>query len=180
VEQQEILLSLAEIAAVFIGFAGIAMVIARNESGQLTDLGQFRLSALLQTGLGCIFMALLPFLLYYLGMRGTQLWQVVSLVAATIFLAFAVQSGLKFFRMREKYTDRLILGWAFLFNFVISPLVMVAVACNGLGIFFKGEFGIYLMGVMTVLAVCAGQFLLLIFRTNKNLIANNKEPENGT
>ncbi len=178
-DQQDILFTLSEIAAVFIGFAGIAMVIARNDSGQLTDIGQFRLSALLQTGLGTIFAALVPFLFYYLGLQGVLLWQVVSLLVAAIFTTMTIISGRKFFRMRKIYSDRLKFGWAFVFNFLVSPLVILAVACNGLGIFFKGEFGIYLLGVMTNLAVCAGQFLLLIFRTNKNLVAGAEGPGNS-
>jgi hypothetical protein len=176
-EQQGILSTLAEIAAVFIGFASLAMAIGRNKAGQLTDLGNFRLRSLLETGLGCIFISLLPILLIQFGMEAPLLWQVSSLIAAAIFLAVTTVNGVKFRTMHKIYADQVRLGGFFAMAFVMGPIVMVILICNGLGIFFKGQFSIFLAAAMYTLLICAVQFLLLIFRTNASLASG---PEGAT
>ena len=164
-EEQSILTSLAEIAAVFVGFSGIAIIFVRGQGGEMSALARFRLAIMLSLGLIVILGGLAPIVAFHWGLEGPILWRVVSLLCAAVFLCWSIYGTMNFFAIRRHPSGaRLNMTFA-VFLVLGGALIIISFLFNGLGIFIEGIFGVYLTGLLYLLGLSATMFLLLIFRT---------------
>ncbi len=81
-EQQDVLLTLGEIAAAFVGFSTIVIVFKSSRS----ELQRLRLRGVAEIGIAALVGAFLPVLATGFGLSGPSVWRVSSLIFAPIGL----------------------------------------------------------------------------------------------
>jgi len=81
-EQRDALLTLAEIAAAFVGFSTIVVVFRSNRS----ELQRLRLRGVAEIGVAVLVGAFLPLVAAGLGFTGSQVWRISSVIFAPIGL----------------------------------------------------------------------------------------------
>ena len=77
-QDSEILLTLAEIAVAFAGFASIAVLFRRREKGKWDPADAFRYRSMLANGLFCCVFAFLPLVLGRFELPDRLLWSICS------------------------------------------------------------------------------------------------------
>jgi len=90
----ESFLSLAEIAIVFAGFAGISMVLGRSQGREFTVANAARLSVMIELSVCTALVSLMPSVLLGFGASAATTWQSSSAVAAVYCLGSAVRGGI--------------------------------------------------------------------------------------
>ena len=170
---QESLATIAQIGIALAGFSGLVVVLCKS-AGPLNAIEKYRLSVLLATAFGAMFLALLPDTLYHLGFRGDVLWRASSallLLFSVVFLLAWVLSSRRFFRVARE-----------IFNLRAFSLMIVGHLVNALlqsmvsfGLWGDGKPGVYLLGLAWLLAHASQQFVRMLFIQPKqpNTGANN-------
>ena len=170
---QESLATIAQIGIALAGFSGLVVVLRKN-AGPLNTIEKYRLSVLLATAFGAMFLALLPDTLHHLGFRGDLLWRASSallLLFSVIFLFAWILSSRWFFHVARE-----------IFNLRAFSLMTVGHLVNSLlqsmltfGLWGDGKPGVYLLGLAWLLAHASQQFvrMLFIYPKEPNTDANN-------
>jgi hypothetical protein len=108
-EFQESLATIAQIGIALAGFSGLVVVLRKNE-GALNAIERYRMSVLLSTAFGAMFLSLLPDAMDHLGYQGEVLWRTSSallFIFSAIFLLTWILSSRRFFRVaRELFNLR--------------------------------------------------------------------------
>jgi len=131
----------------------------------MSALARFRLAIMLSLGLSVILGGLGPVVAFNLGLEGSGLWRVFSLLYAAITFLLFIYAGKNFLAVqRLSHGVRLNFAFAALAG-AGTPLLFIVFLFNGLGIYIDGSFGVYLAGLVFTLGLSALMFLLLIFRT---------------
>ena len=94
-ENGGILLTIAEVAVAFAGFASIVSVLGRRSSDTPEHINALRMRAMILSSLLAVAFSILPFLLHSYGLAGAALWRTSS-----VFLLFA-STGLAYSIMRR-------------------------------------------------------------------------------
>ena len=100
----ESLTTVAEIGIALAGFSGLVVVL-RKSSGPLNEIERYRMSVLLSTAFGAMFLALLPGALQQLGLDDDVVWRTSSAILTSFSLAFVlgwVQSSRRFFNVARE------------------------------------------------------------------------------
>jgi hypothetical protein len=158
VQGADVLLTIAEIAVAFAGFASIVVLFQHRDPGRWPAAVVVRLRTMIEGSLVTLFSALLPIVLHHLGLSGGTLWSVCSVALA---LGYAVFGGLVWRRSR-----------AALAGGQLSPAFSAAVAgvtvalgagllLNAADLVFHRTFGAYLAGVAWALVFASLMFLRL-------------------
>jgi hypothetical protein len=100
-EHSDILLTLAEVAVAFVGFAGIASVFARRLDQVPNALVAVRLRGMVDTGLAACFAAVLPLVVASYPLSASATWQLSSLGFAGVFLFVWVIAQARLRRMAK-------------------------------------------------------------------------------
>ena len=160
-DPQELLTTIAEIGIALAGFSGLVVVL-RKSDGPLNAIEKYRMSVLLATAFGAMFLALLPGILQRLGLSGDDLWMVSSgfLVAFSfIFVLTWVLSSRRFFRLaREIFNVAAFAAMAI--GHLVNMLLQIAVV---LGFWSEQSAGVYLLGLAWLLAHASQQFVRMLF-----------------
>jgi hypothetical protein len=155
------LTTVAEIGIALAGFSGLVVVLRKN-TGPLNDIEKYRMSVLLATAFGAMFLALLPGALQDLGLNGSRLWRMSSGILAAFSLVFFlawVLSSRRFFHVaREIFSVPAfsLVVFGHLGNLVLQLLVT-------LGYWAGREKGVYLLGLLWLLAHASLQFVRMLF-----------------
>ena len=140
---------LAEVAIGIAGFGSIAIVLARDEAAwKSADF--FRISALLLSSLGGLFLALLPIGLATAELPPSLIWRCASALLA----AYLVFQSVLLLRWRNRYLDRALWLGPALFTVVIVTTAanLLAQLANVTGIGFEPNATCYFFGIVWFLA----------------------------
>lgn len=158
---QESLATIAQIGIALAGFSGLVVVLRKN-AGPLNAIEKYRLSVLLATAFGAMFLALLPDTLHHLGYQGDVLWRISSaflFLFSAIFLVAWLLTSRRFFRVaREIFNVRAfsLMSVGHFINLMLQSLV-------AFDLWGGGKPGIYLLGLAWLLAHASQQFVRMLF-----------------
>jgi len=140
---------LAEVAIGIAGFGSVAIVLARDEAGW-NSADFFRISALLLSSLGALFLALLPIGLHSTELPASVIWRSASALLATYLLFMTVL----LMRWRNRYLDRALWFGPALYTLIIFTTAanLLAQLANIFGIVFLPNATCYFFGIVWFLA----------------------------
>jgi len=155
------LATVAEIGIALAGFSGLVVVL-RKRSGPLNEIEKYRMSVLLATAFGAMFLALLPGALQQLGLDDDVVWRASSGILTAFSLAFVlgwVLSSRRFFNVaREIFSVP-----AFSLMTIGHLINLVSQLSVTLGMWGDGKTGVYLLGLLWLLAHASQQFVRMLF-----------------
>lgn len=161
-DPSDVLLTLAEVAVAFAGFASVVAIFQARWRGDTVPFDLFRFWVMLAFSLALLFFAALPIVLHFLGLSDATVWRASSaLLAAFVvgnaaWIASLIRRGVE--TVVSSLTPRI--SAAAQVTYVIS---LVAQASNVAGLFGGPGFGLYLVG-LTMLMVGAGvNFVRLVW-----------------
>lgn len=170
-QDTELLLSLAEIAGVFIGFAALISV----RSGGAMELHEATYIRWVVTlGVWVVIAALAPIIISGYGLAGHELWLVCSLLALVLYLGLWIVS--------ERTTEAKELGADYSlaqtvgvvgFNLALVIPMLGALVLVVLGLFPEREPALYLTAVGLVLSLGALTLLLLVISQRRPQTASD-------
>jgi hypothetical protein len=157
----EILTTIAQLGVAVTGFSGIVIVFNRPP-GRLSEFEAFRISILFANSLAAVFLALIPFVLFYSGLPDTVIWRTASalcFVFEVIFVASHVGPARKFLREHRALFNVGLLG------FVTCGHAMNAILqlCNALDVINRRNLSIFILGLLWLLFHSAFQFGRILF-----------------
>ena len=149
---QDFLYLLAELAAAFVGFSAIGLMLGARRG----TVWNFAISGLIERGLAAGFFAILPTLVASFGVDHSLVWKLCSIGIAIYLCAI-------FFRSARNWTDwdestRPLTQSAYAVRAGLSLVVMLLALVNG----YFGWIGIYLLSVVWVLIAAAWTLLMLL------------------
>jgi hypothetical protein len=154
--------AIAQIGVALAGFAGIVGALAGEKLRPTHPEVWYPFWALISSGLGVVFVALFPFLLYHFGASDNVVW-----AGSSAFLFVVTASNLAFFLPRILRAAR---NGAFRRIPIVavpvdsaSYLVLATQALNALGIGFAQSVGGFLIGLYLLLVISALNFAFLLF-----------------
>lgn len=153
--------SIAEIGIAVAGFSGLVVVL-RKSRGPLSPIERYRMSVLLATAFGAMFLALLPGVLQNLGVQGDMLWKTSSGFLAAFTLIFVigwVLSSRRFFHVAREIFNMAVFSVT-VFGHIVNLLLQLAVLS---GFWADSRAGIYLLGLVWLLAHASQQFVRMLF-----------------
>ena len=153
--------TIAEIGIAIAGFSGL-VVVMRKSSGPLNAIEKYRMSVLLSTAFGAMFLALLPGTLQHLGLADDILWRTSSAFLTAFSFAFVlgwVLSSRRFFSVARE-----------IFSVPAFSLMTVGHLANlalqlsvALGLWGDGKSGVFMLGLVWLLAHASQQFVRMLF-----------------
>lgn len=168
-EIQESLTTIAEIAVALAGFSGLVVVLRKN-NGPLNAIEKYRMAVLLATAFGAMFLALLPATLRQLGFSGDVLWRMSSGILTAfslIFLLAWIFSSRRFFRVAREIFSLPAFALVSVGHFA-NTAIQTAVT---LGFLADRKPGIYMLGLVWLLAHASQQFIRMLFIQPKTMDA---------
>ncbi len=163
----ESLTTVAEIGTALAGFSGLVVVLRKN-AGPLNEIEKYRMSVLLATALGAMFLALLPAALQQLGLANDILWRTSSAFLTAFSFAFIlswVLSSRRFF-----YVVREIISVPAFSLMAAGHLINVGLQLSvTLGLWGDRSPGVYLLGLIWLLAHASQQFVRMLFIQPKSV-----------
>ncbi len=155
----DVLLTIAEVAVAFAGFASIVVLFQHRDPLNWPPAVVVRLRTMIEGSLATLFSALLPFVLHHLGLAGDALWATCSLMLALGYVAFGV---LVWRRSRGPLASReLSVPFSATIG-VITGVVFFALLLDAAGILLDRGFGVYLVGVTWTLLFASLMFLRVV------------------
>ena len=160
-EGADVLLTIAELAVAFAGFASIVTLFQHRDPASWPASVPVRLRAMVEASLGTLYGALFPFLLHHMGLTGDALWRAAS---AAGLVGFAYMSVSMLLRARPQLPSGE-MSTRFTYGLGAVALAIAALlACNVAGAPFPPGFGPYLAAVVYSLVVASFVFLRMIVR----------------
>lgn len=157
----ESLTTVAEIGIALAGFSGLVVVLRKN-SGPLNEIEKFRMSVLLAAAFGAMFFALLPDVLQHLGFTDDTLWRMSSAFLVVFSIAFVigwVLSSRRFFSVAREIFSVPAFSLMTLGHLINLILQLSAT----LGMWGDRSAGVYLLGLIWLLAHASQQFVRMLF-----------------
>lgn len=155
----DVLLTIAEVAVAFAGFASVVVLFQHREPSNWPPAIVVRLRTMIEGSLAALFSALLPFVLHHLGLAGQSLWATSSLALALAYVAFF---NLVWRRSRRLLASRELSRSFTVTVGIISMLVLVALLLNAANVGLHRTFGAYLTGVAWTLVYTSLMFLRVV------------------
>ena len=157
----ESLTTIAEIGIALAGFSGLVVVLRKN-TGALNEIEKYRMSVLLATAFGAMFLALLPAALQQSGFADALLWRTSSAFLTAFSLVFVlgwVSSSRRFFNVARE-----IFSVPAFSMMAIGHLTNVGLQLSvALGLWEESSPGVYLFGLIWLLAHASQQFVRMLF-----------------
>ena len=153
----------AEIAAAFVGFASVVVVLGQRATRDDPSIDAFRLRGMIQIGILVVLSALLPYLLHSAGFVGASLWRVSSAPVSVAGFALFIDSGVMIRRLPPVSSATSWVG-RLAGTLVAGPPLLLALAAFGLP---PNPVSSYLAALYLYLLVTA----LALFRIVTSLLA---------
>lgn len=155
----DVLLTVAEVAVAFAGFASVVVLFQHRDPTKWQPQIIVRLRTMVESSLGALFFSLLPFALHHLGATGQQLWAWSSGLMACVMVGFftvVTKRSIPLIRSSRLSPRFSLIAAGF------TVLVLGVQILNSAGFFFHREFGAYLIGVIWSLAFASLMFLRVV------------------
>jgi len=153
------LLTTAEVAVAFAGFASIVTAFRRREHGEWTPQDVLRFQLMITSSLSAVFFALLPFAMSFFGASEPGVWSYGSgALALYLVLASALVA-----RRTLSLTSGAALNPYISWSFLACGIVAIALlGLNTAGFFPNRELGPYFVGLMYLLVLAGVSFARMI------------------
>ena len=161
-DEEDLLLTIAEISIGFAGFAGIVALFGRRAAGTWSAVDRIRFNALIGSALISLFAALLPLVLYYGASDHVSPWKLSSALFGVVLLRvcwIGIRGTLEA-RASEDSEANVRGGWAIA---SLAGLASALLFLNALGIVFQGNGSPYVFALFLVLSG-AGFFFSRLLR----------------
>jgi hypothetical protein len=168
-QHEGFLLAIAQIAVTLAGFSGLVVAIRGAPPTAWHPRDIWSLSWMFGTSLGALFMALLPPLLAFFGLREEPAWTVANLVMGVFMVAFSLAMAISGRRLTK-------LGHGPRVRYFPASATLLLLICgllSGLGataIFPQMRIGLFVLGLIACLLVSALSlvvFLVVLARAAK-------------
>lgn len=153
------LLTTAEVAVAFAGFASVVTVFRRREHTGWDPQDVLRFELMITASLATVFFALLPFAIRFFGASEPEVWSVSS---GLLGLCLAVTSGVVTRRTFSLTTDQRLnpyISWSFLAGGLVTLAIQVL---NAAGVVFARELGPYFLGLLYLLVLAGVSFARML------------------
>lgn len=154
----DVLLTVAEIAVAFAGFASVVVLFQQGEPARWAPAVVVRLRTMIESSLVTLFAALMPFLLHHGGLADESLWGTASAVLVVAYAAFGARV---WGRSRGAVASGELSGAFSAAMAGVTLLVGAALLCNAFGVLLQRGIGAYLVGVAWILGFSSLMFLRL-------------------
>ena len=162
----DVLLTIAELAVAFAGFASIVVLFQHRDPASWPPAVPVRLRAMVESSLATLYGALLPFLLHHLGLTEPELWAWSSVAIAVALVVV----GVAFYRRALPHLPSGNLSRTFTLAVAsVAVLVVLLQLANAIGFVFRPSFGPYLAGVIWSLVVASLVFLRMVVHPIRDL-----------
>ena len=158
----DILLTVAEIAVAFAGFASIVAIFQARWTQDDAPFDLFRFWVMLAFSLAALLFALIPFPLHFLGVAPSEVWRASSLLLACFVVANTLFVGRLYWRGVAAVVTSLNPVIA-VFAYAIYAVILIAQIANAAGLLGGPGFGLYLLGLLLILFSAALNFVRLVW-----------------
>lgn len=154
------LLALAQVAVGLIGFSSVLIALS-GEPRNWSALDKFRITGMLGNSICLLLLALLPFVLSFLGLDVVAVWRISSGVAAVCLLTGAVANFRGYRRLPDAHraATRPALVAAI---YVVGSLVLVAASAAALGLLAAPD-GIFFLSLFFTLLLSTYLIVRFLF-----------------
>jgi len=157
----EVLLTIAEVSIAFAGFASIVAVLGRREGGGWSIEDVDRFWVMIEYSFAALFFSVVPFALHHSGVKDPALWASGSALMAAFLLGYAVMVTRRLIRHRLAGSVRS--HWASIgAMYAVCGGLTVVQTLNAVSDLFEEPFGIYLIGILWLLAAAGFMFIRLL------------------
>jgi len=164
-QDSDLLQTIAEIATALAGFTGVVAFLGERARGEWRAVDLFRFNNLLISSIAALLLSFAPILIFKLGASESTAWRWSSgLTAAIILIVLARARAIRQLpEVEQVEISRPFLG---ALGATLAATVALLVA-NATGVAYPGESGPFLVGLVSLLAFSAFQFvrLLLLLHT---------------
>ena len=159
VENEDLLLTIAEVAVAFAGFASIVSVLGRRSSDTPEYINALRMRAMILSSLLAVAFSILPFVLHSYGLTGGMLWRTSSavLLLASTGLAYSILS--RIFAVPATATRR---TWIAVVVFATLASTVLTAGANALGATGTSAAAVYLTSIALLLFLAGFVFSFIL------------------
>jgi hypothetical protein len=162
VDRSEVLLAVAQVALGLAGFGGVFVALSRDEHGARRPANAYRLVMLQSSALSTLLLSLLPLGFESVGVSEAAIWAISSgLMAAMVGTVSVVAM-----RLRRRHREEIRAGEQRQVAILTGVLAFVTVAiqlANCLGLFGTRAFGVFLCGLIYLVAFGSYLFARMLF-----------------
>lgn len=167
-EPSDVLLTLAEVAVAFAGFASVVAIFQARWTRSETPFDLFRFWVMLAFSLATLVFALLPFLLHFLGLPDSTMWRLSSALLGLFVLGNALFISRLIRRRVPAVVSSLTTSLSVSANATYTA-ALAAQVTNLVGVFGGPGFGLYLLGLFLVLFGAGVNFVRLVWVASSQL-----------
>lgn len=168
IDAGDVLLSLAEIAVAFAGFASIVAIFQRSSDQDGDAFDVFRFWVMLEFSFAALFFSLFPLLLGFLGLSVAVVWSVSGGGLIAFVFAHGVFTSRLIGRREPAVVSSLTRALSAVANVAFATILLTQ-ALNIVGVFGR-SFAPYLAGLLLVLFGAALNFVRLVWVGNRSLM----------
>ena len=159
-QAEDVLITLAQIAAAFAGFSGIVAALGARSIGDLSIATRFRFANLLVMSVGSSLFALVPVVLVVAGAGMPFVWALSSAVLGLFTLGYALAAA-RAARRALSPNPRLLRPWMAVLAVGVQTFVCITQFVNVLGWPFGRGGMLYVSSIFALLVLAGVQFVLL-------------------
>lgn len=153
------LLTTAEVAVAFAGFASVVTAFRRREHEGWAPQDALRFQLMIASSLSVVFFALLPFAIDFFGASESSVWASASCVLG-LYLVLSLASVA---RRTNSLTARSALNPHIARSFAAGALITLSLqALNAAGVVFEREPGPYFLGLLYLLVLAGVSFARML------------------
>lgn len=155
----DVLLTIAEVAVAFAGFASVVVLFQHRDPRRWPPAVVVRLRTMIESSLVTLLSSLLPFALFHFGLADQALWATASFLLALGLVAYSgrvwalARTPLAAGHLSRSFTAT---------NGAVALVLTVALLLNAGGIFLHRRFGPYLVAVIWGLGFTSLMFLRVV------------------
>jgi hypothetical protein len=159
-QEESLLLTIAEVSIGFAGFAGIVALFGRRAGGTWSTADRLRFNSLVRHALISLFAAFLPLAIHYVDPEHGSPWRASSAVFAVVFVLLFWTGSRRVTEVRGDSEASIRGAWILIAAFAVLALGLFL---NAIGVVFDGDAGPYLAALFFTLAL-TGLFFARLLR----------------
>lgn len=153
------LLTTAEVAVAFAGFASVVTVFRRREHGGWVPQDVLRFQLMITASLSVVFFALLPFAIGFFGASEPGVWSYGSGALAVYLVLISVLVARRTLLLTTGTALNPYISWSFLAS---GTVVIALLALNAADVFLEREIGPYFLGLLYLLVLAGVSFARML------------------
>jgi uncharacterized membrane protein YecN with MAPEG domain len=162
VDRSEVLLAVAQVALGLAGFGGVFVALSREEHGERRPANAYRMVLLQSSALSTLLLSLLPLGFESLGLADAAIWALSSALMALLVGTISLVA----IRLRRRHGEEIRAGeqrQVAILTGVTAFLTVAAQLANALGLFGARAFGVFLCGLIYLVAFGSYLFARMLF-----------------